>query len=106
MRSPKPSQSYQHSSRTGFTLLAVFFAATSLPAPVAAAQEDSKSKNEEINTVVAVTVNGEPVYVREIDRKVKKVVRGRKVQPEALKLAPSNSLFMSSSRVDDSSPSV
>ncbi len=44
------------------------------------------------NLAIAATVDGQPIYVNEVDREVAKVIRGREIEPAALKLLKAQAL--------------
>lgn len=56
------------------------------------AQQESQSQDKPKPAVVAAKVNGEPIYVHEVQREVKKVVKSRSVQPDALKMLQAQAL--------------
>ncbi len=73
-----------------FFLLALVVAACS--SRLRAQQKDNQPQNNPKPAVVAAKVNGEPIYVHEVQREVTKVVKGRSVQPDALKMLQAQAL--------------
>jgi len=56
------------------------------------------AQEENANAVVAAKVDGQPIYFREIEREVKKVVKGREIEPAALRMLQAQALEQMISR--------